>query len=46
MATLSAVALIANLIIKREKVFCLNDAMRFAMNTDTFKRTIFAIFQK
>lgn len=36
----------ANLIIKRENVRCLKEAMRFAMNIDTFNRYIFAIFQK
>ncbi len=36
----------ANVIIKRENVFCLNEANRFAMNMDGSNRTIFATFQK
>lgn len=31
---------------KRENVFCLTDAIRLAINNDTFNRDKFAIFQK
>ncbi len=41
MATLMAVALMASLMMNLEKVFCRLKAIRFAMNTDTFKRHIF-----
>jgi hypothetical protein len=41
-ATLSAVAMMANLIIKRENDFCRLRATRFAIKSDTFKKTDFS----
>ena len=42
-ATLIMVAVIANPIMKREKVFCLLKAMRFAIKDETFKPLKFGI---
>ncbi len=41
MATLMAVALMANLMMNLEKVFCWLKAIRFAMKIETFKQRIF-----
>jgi len=44
-ATLIAVAATASLMIKRENVFCLLNAILFAMKTDMFKWHTFGILQ-